>query len=157
MNMSQKQQAQLLKFISVGVMPALALDFILWGPLGNVIGLNLIKQFGHRVGLGQTIRGLPSNLAQTVSIPLALAIKMALGMDDDDEEGTMRAMINWTRNLPIGYGGNLPFEHSALLWMIMAGSVPGTIDKGLDLMRPFLGPSPAISQFLEEVINFIVD
>ena len=157
MNMSQKQQAQLLKFISVGVMPALALDLILWGPLGNVIGLNLIKQFGHRVGLGQTIRGLPSNLASMASIPLAMGIKMMLGMDDDDEGETARAITNWTRNLPLGYGGNLPIEVTMFLYLLFTGS-DYTLRRGLDLARPLLGPlDNDMIRTIEGYIDYLIN
>ena len=75
LNLAQQQQAQLLKFIHFGVTPALFLDLVLAGPLGSVVIFSALRKFGWAAGLGTGIRGLPSPLAQIISVPLAFALR----------------------------------------------------------------------------------
>ena len=80
---------------------------------------------------------------------------MALGMDGDDEESIMRFITNWIRSGPIGYGMNLPVEVVAFLWMCLAGNGPAAVQKGGDLLRPFV-PSTDLNKAIMQTIDYML-
>tara|TARA_R100000458_G_C8277177_1_gene252629 strand:+ start:1574 stop:5194 length:3621 start_codon:yes stop_codon:yes gene_type:complete len=156
MNLAEKQQAQMLKFLSIGVLPALVLDLIVWGPLGNIIGFNVLKFALRRTGGAGAIRGLPSQMAQLITVPLAMIIKMSLGMiDDDEEEEIMQFITQYTRTLPFGYGVNWSFNWISFLYMIMSENVPAATTSAFDILRP-LSPGHGVHKTLQYPVDALM-
>ena len=140
MNLAQKETAQLYKFLTIGVLPALILDLIVWGPLGNLFGFSLIKSIGTRTGFSSAIRGLPSQVAQLVSIPIAFGLRMAWGDDDDEEKDKQitRFINQYTRTLPMGFMMTYPIEFVLFFYLLsQQGFGDETRRKGMDILRPF--------------------
>jgi hypothetical protein len=132
MNMAQKELAQLYKFINIGVLPALILDLVVWGPLGTVVGFRALKYALQKTGGAGVIRGLPSEIAQLISIALAFGLKMGFGMidGDDEDEEIQRFIRSFTRALPFGFG----VGWNADVWLLIY-SIFGTENEGLMLKR----------------------
>mgnify|MGYP003650850584 CR=1 FL=1 len=162
MNATQKHQAHLMKFIYAGVMPALLMDLVIWGPLGNMIGFSILKKIGHMGGFDTALRGLPSSNARLLSLPIALAMRFALGMmDGDDEEEELANFLRYyLREVPgTGFGVSWNFDQVLLLYWIFSENNAEAIKTGTDV---FLGPVvptftgeelPAVRQSIEWILK----
>ena len=140
MNATQKHQAHLMKFIYTGVFPAILMDLIIWGPLGNMLGFSMLKKIGKMGGFDTALRGLPSSNARLLSLPIALAIKYALGMmDGDDEEEELANFLRYyLREIPgTGFGISWNFDQILLMYHIFSENNTEAVKYGTDI---FLGP-----------------
>ena len=140
----------MLKFINIGVLPALLLDVIVWGPFGNIIGLNLLKVGMKGLGAEQGIRGLPSQMAQIVSMAIAQAIRMAWDDDEWEAEKLIRWMQMYSRNIfPLGYGGNFGWD-----WMLLINAIATEdVGRAMQLIKPDAIPLPP--ELIEEFFKLV--
>lgn len=149
MNATQKHQAHLMKFIYTGVMPAVLLDLVIWGPLGNIAGFALLNRVVRVAGFEQVLKGLPSANARLLSLPIGLAIKFALGMlDGDDEEEELGNFFRYyLRELPgTGFGISWSFDQILLLYHIFSENNVEAVKVGVDAVIGPISPLPTVTK-----------
>ena len=119
MNVAQKQQAHLVKFLNIGVLPALLMDFIVWGPIGTLVGFSILRAGMRGLGFEHGIRGLPSQMAQVVTMAIAQIIRMSMDDDEWETDKLIRFLQQYSRNVfPLGYGGNFGWD-----WMLLVNYI----------------------------------
>lgn len=158
MNIAQKEVAQMYKFLTTGVLTAALMDLVIWGPLGNLAMLSVIKNTARAVGLGGMIRGLPSMYAQGLASILVFAIQAAAGFDDDDDEWeeTSRFMRKFVMNAPFGYGVTWTMDWLLLIFHIALERGELAANSFMDIARPVF-PSATTHGLSKDALQSLID
>ena len=95
------------------------MDFIVWGPIGTLVGFSILRAGMRGLGFEHGIRGLPSQMAQVVTMAIAQIIRMSMDDDEWETDKLIRFLQQYSRNVfPLGYGGNFGWD-----WMLLVNYI----------------------------------